>query len=44
MPGQHLALIQFLVRWAADTDQLGSQASEVLREIKFEAIKPEKKP
>jgi NAD+ synthase (glutamine-hydrolysing) len=34
-------LIQFLVRWAADTDQLGAQASDVLRSIADTEISPE---
>jgi NAD+ synthase (glutamine-hydrolysing) len=34
-------LIQFLVRWAADTDQLGAQASEVLRAVAATEISPE---
>jgi NAD+ synthase (glutamine-hydrolysing) len=34
-------LIQFLVRWAADTEQLGPEASDVLRSIAATEISPE---
>jgi NAD+ synthase (glutamine-hydrolysing) len=34
-------LIQFLVRWAADTDVLGAEASEVLRAVAATEISPE---
>jgi NAD+ synthase (glutamine-hydrolysing) len=34
-------LIQYLIRWVADTEQLGSEASRVLREILATEISPE---
>lgn len=34
-------LIQFLIRWAADTQQLGAPASEVLRDILTTEVSPE---
>jgi NH3-dependent NAD+ synthetase len=34
-------LIRFLIRWAADTDQLGAEASAVLRSVLDTAISPE---
>ena len=34
-------LIQYLVRWVADTDQLGAEASEVLRAVAATEISPE---
>jgi len=37
-------LVQHLVRWVADTERLGSQASEVLRDILATRISPELVP
>jgi NAD+ synthase (glutamine-hydrolysing) len=37
-------LIRFLIEWAADTDQLGAEASEVLRSVLATAISPELVP
>ena len=37
-------LIQFLIRWAADTDQLGPEASAVLRDIVDTEFSPELVP
>jgi NAD+ synthase (glutamine-hydrolysing) len=37
-------LIQFLIRWAADTDQLGPKASTVLRDIVATEFSPELVP
>jgi NAD+ synthase (glutamine-hydrolysing) len=37
-------LIQFLIRWAADTDQLGPEASAVLRDIVATEFSPELVP
>ena len=37
-------LIQFLIRWAADTDQLGPKASAVLRDIVATEFSPELVP
>ncbi len=37
-------LIQFLIRWAADTDQLGSEASAVLRDVVATEFSPELVP
>jgi len=34
-------LIQFLIRWAIDTEQLGAEVSEVLRSVLDTAISPE---
>lgn len=37
-------LIQYLIGWVADTDQLGSEASQVLREVLETEISPELVP
>jgi NAD+ synthase (glutamine-hydrolysing) len=37
-------LIRYLIQWAADTDQLGAEASEVLRSVLATAISPELVP
>ena len=37
-------LIQFLIRWVADTNQLGVKASSVLRDVLNTAVSPELVP
>ncbi len=37
-------LIQYLIRWAADTDELGAQVGQVLREVLATEISPELVP